>query len=319
MFNPKHMYPEAPASRTLRVSKGLFVLRYVSSKANSGAPSVSVVAKPGSGVDVITQDGSGSGFLNGVGEAIVVRASRDSFIHVNVMPLRPGASQDAHLQLERISSSPAGVEGGDAEHDAFVAPSYLASVSPKLEIVAHVAMRGDMAVAAGEWLCGPKLPMAIEGLRLNWLNKPATADIITTGTILSRGKMDLPAAATGSFIGTRGKSTPLVGLNLTIVGPRADDFTLTCEALFLGSSLYSQQGGSIDVCGPTGLEPLVGLRLSLNSVAESLSPGYSENARTGTVSVPDAPARMPELPVNVQNGRVRVFRTPRSKSPLLRH
>ena len=43
------------SARTIRVSQGLFVLRYASSKAGLNAPTVSVNTLPGSGVDVIAR------------------------------------------------------------------------------------------------------------------------------------------------------------------------------------------------------------------------------------------------------------------------
>lgn len=317
MFNSRHIYQEATASRALRVSKGLFVLRYISSKADSDAPSVAVTAKPGSGVDVITPEGSVTGFLGSPGEAVVVRVSRDSFLSVNILPLRSGGSQDAHLQFERISSSPTPDFCENVAQHAFADKSPLPTISPNLEIVAHVAMRGDMVVPAGEWICGPQLPMAIEGIKLNWYNKPSGVDIITSGAIMSRGRVVLTPAGTGVFVGTRGKSAPLVGLGLALTGPLAEAYTLICEAFFLGASLCSRQGISVDLSGPTGLEPLVGLRLSLKISVEAVTSQTYQGVPPETSLSPDLTSGSLEIPTSVQNGRVRVFRTSRSRSSSL--
>src|ERR1700733_10561984 len=61
------------SARTIRVSQGLFVLRYVSSKAGLNAPTVSVAAPPSSGVEVISPGGDGAQLVS-PGDGLVIRA-----------------------------------------------------------------------------------------------------------------------------------------------------------------------------------------------------------------------------------------------------
>ena len=70
----------------------------------------------------------------------------------------------------------------------------------------------------------------------------------------------------GSFAGTRGRAMPIVGLMLELSGPAAARFQFCVEAIFLGSPATRIISNRVVASGPTGREPLVGLRLSLNGV-----------------------------------------------------
>jgi hypothetical protein len=87
---------------------------------------------------------------------------------------------------------------------------------------------------------------------------------------------------------------PLVSLMFELSGPRAADSQLTVEAVFLGAPATRMTGKRIVITGPTGREPLVGLRLGLSNGAVVTRPPQAKAA----VSKPARPG-----------GRVRVFRS----------
>jgi hypothetical protein len=293
------------ATRTIRVTQGLFVLRYVASKAGLNAPSLSVHAAPASGVELISPDGTDDHRLVSPGDALVVRADRDSFINVAVMPSHRNGSCDAELVLERVSTSlvkppimlvpdPMPEDGRPAFED--------------LEILAHVARRGDVLARAGQWICGPELPMAIEGLEIRWPSRPRDLDIITTATINARGLKSLPERSIGSFLGTRGRAAPITSLSLSMAGASSDNFILRCEALFLGLPVTQVSGSSCVLRGATGVEPLVGLRLSVAPVAERQALQTVGTLRQQGVEIARTPAPAP-VARDDRAGRVKIFRS----------
>ena len=156
---------------------------------------------------------------------------------------------------------------------------------------------GDIFVNANEWLGGPSTPSRIEGISIEWPDKPRELEIryaVKTAKpqTISGQTMDL-----GAFAGTRGKAMPIVGLMLEISGPKAADLHFSVEAIFLGSPATRIIGKRIVASGPTGREPLVGLRCGLERIPATgrpqTKPSKSKSERSA--------------------GRVRVFRS-RSKS-----
>lgn len=300
----------AISARTIRVTHGLFVLRYVSSKAGRNAPIVSVATPPGSGVDVI-HPGEGEPRLVSPGDGVVVRATRDAFVNLTVRPCHINGSCDAELVLERVSTTLLQAEPLPAPEDVDrrgPAPS-----TDDIEILAHVARRGDVVAKPGQWICGPQLPMAIEGLEIRWTNKPRDFDILARATVNARGLRELPAQPIGSFLGTRGKAAPLTALTLTATGAAAADYSLACDALFLGMPVMSVSGPSCALSGATGWEPLVGLRLSVVAAIDQaarrtvgfLRAKAAEDHQVDAPIAARAPADNPS--------RVRIFRSSRAR------
>ena len=313
---PQHLRNEQGRLRTHRVTRGLFILRYVASNAGNAAtnpaaaPCIKVSSHDAKDVELIAWPGASSNELLGPGDGLVLRVSRDTTIAIEVIPSRTGGSVDAELHLEPVSRL---AHGGFSRSNT-VAPSIGRGLSERrgsekgasekevdgIEILAHVSRRGDVVTSAGEWICGPEYPMAIEGIEIRWPHRPRGLEIATSVSISKNGLRNLPAAMTGAFAGTRGRATPLTGIELSLTGERAGDFVLRSEALFLGSAVQSKRGRSISLSGPSGREPLVGLRLSIDGVS------------TGDAPQAVSTASIQELPKSQSNwssgGRVRVFR-----------
>lgn len=286
--------------RTIRVTRGIFILRYVSSKGGLEAPLVSVETA-GPGVELLSPSDAGA-HLVAPGDGLVVHAAQDSFINFSLNSLKPNGSRDAELVLERISTTVRQAERTKTNGNVHrVAPE-----SREIEILAHVARRGDVIVPAGKWICGPELPMVIEGLEIRWPGKPDGIDILSRATINARGHHTLPGKRTGAFQGTRGRAAPITTLILSLTGIRADEFSLACDALFLGQSVMSVSGASCALTGATGYEPLVGLRLSI-------LPPETQHARPRSSVVTELPSAdgLSALPPNHRTrhaSSVRIFR-----------
>jgi hypothetical protein len=157
-----------------------------------------------------------------------------------------------------------------------------------------------VVIPAGEWICGPEYPMAIEGIEIRWPHRPPGLEIVTSVSVSKNGVRNLPTTLTGEFAGTRGRAAPLTRIELSLTGARAGDFALRSDALFLGSAVQSKRGQSISLIGPSGREPLVGLRLSIDSV--------STNDAGRAVSAPSIQERPKSGSNWSSGGRIRVFR-----------
>ncbi|OYU48739.1 MAG: hypothetical protein CFE31_09870 [Rhizobiales bacterium PAR1] len=316
-------------TRILRVSKGVSVFRYVSSQGGPNAPEVMVSAPAGSGLDIITVDRSANPVLRAPGDGVVVRAEYDTSLMVTIMPSASAGSRDAHFVFEQVTQSPSGSFAPAKppfRTEALTQPVSIPSV------LAHIARRGDVLVPPGEWVCGPQLPMVIEGLQISWPDRPQGVDLVVGCVINAGGRRTVPAAMTGTFVGTRGKAAPIVGLTLSLSGPRATAYRLSCEALFFGSQVQIQEGQALEFSGSTGFEPLVGLRISVSTASampmreRPVATPFAEPRFATPIPAPRVPEPAPveQVPMVVapseaftptnKAGRVRVFRTSKPSS-----
>lgn len=265
-------------SRPVDVSVGLYVLRYSSAEDTESPPFLTVFVPPQSHgkIELVPFPGVASGALSVPGDILVVRAFAPAQMFISISPRRAGGSVAAGLDLEDLTKT--GLRAGTraaapleraravAEAPAAAgrgeAPRAARRVDlPAVAVLAHVARQGDVTAQSGEWLGGPKAPARIEGVSVLWENKPENVDLEVRALVGSRGQGKTQAGGIGDFVGTRGKSTPLVGLTLELAGPQARFYGIRGEFLFLGCHVVSQSGRAIKVAGPTGTEPLVGLRL----------------------------------------------------------
>ncbi|MDP3255220.1 hypothetical protein [Bosea sp. (in: a-proteobacteria)] len=340
MIDPRYTFNDMADARPLRVPEGLFVLRYVSSPDGLDAPEISVSVPPGSDIAVIDSADSfvrrGETVLGMPGDAVVLKSRREGAVLITVLSPGGRGRRQAHVGLERVTNAPRPSVGSFPQG---AAPSLDIDPNDALEIMAHVAHRGDVTAKAGQWICGPQFPMAIEGIALSWRHPSHDLDIVTTGVFNDRsGRTQLPPAPSGRFVGTRGRSAPLVGLSLSLAGPLASRYTLSCEALFLGAAIVSRVGATIELKGPTGHEPLVGLRLSVvpavpmtiaapvrNAVAQPFYEASHQPYEVAQQAVrlgqdPAVSSLDDVLPAKIgvagSAGRVRVFRTSRSRSAM---
>ncbi len=302
---PQHPRDGRGRLRTHRVTRGLFILRYAASNAgnpatHSAAPTIRVTPQNGTDVELIAWPGVPSNELLGPGDGLVLRALRDTSIALEVIPSLAGGSVDAELHLEPVSRL---AQGGFSRTDNVASPVGGVSAETgvdEIEILAHVSRRGDVVIPAGEWICGPEYPMAIEGIEIRWPHRPPGLEIVTSVSVSKNGVRNLPTTLTGEFAGTRGRAAPLTRIELSLTGARAGDFALRSDALFLGSAVQSKRGQSISLIGPSGREPLVGLRLSIDSV--------STNDAGRAVPAPSIQERPKSGSNWSSGGRIRVFR-----------
>jgi hypothetical protein len=147
------------------------------------------------------------------------------------------------------------------------------TVAPELNklgfgFACHVARKGDIGAAGGEWIGGPKSPSVIEGLALHW---EKTHGVELEYQVLVAGAQGKWSAwvLNGSFAGTRGRGLPIVGLRVRLAGDSAKSYLLRGEAIFLGLPVVVESGESLELSSYASADPLVGLKLDLHRVDET--------------------------------------------------
>jgi len=279
------------------VGAGLYILRYVSAKAAAPrCPFVTVKIPPrnGRGISLISVPHGAHDSLAAPGDCIVVRAENSGALNLTISTADPDTSLDAEFRLERI------VMVGEERTGDQKRPGAQAAKAG-VEIAAHVSRRGDVFAGSGEWIGGPDMPMPIEGIKIQWPNKPADVELEYTVTVSRANQKRVLGGVAGDFVGSRGKSTPIVGLDLALTGPGASKYDLRADALFLGGAITSKRGTELSFAGPTGREPLVGLRLTAVAAEDQLG-----NAPYAAASA---------NPAQSQLGKVRVYRPAAAPAP----
>jgi hypothetical protein len=278
---------------SLVVGRGLFVLRYLSSSDNSGWPVAEIRCSAGSesGIKLISAPGARSNELSAPGACLVVLADSPGALQVTVRRRRPGDSLDAVLRLEPLGLAEQASEPEmSAPQSAPAAPPFEQAPSPpNFTILAHIARRGDVEVPAGTWAAGPSAPAQIEGLEIRASNN---SEVGIEAQALIGGPRGgwTPRAAPGTYLGTRGRALPIMGVRFRLGETAPPGLALSAEAMFLGSPLLKKEGKEIELVGAFGADPLVGLRLSVIAAP----------------AVERAPERSDNL--SVAGTRVRIFR-----------
>jgi hypothetical protein len=254
--------------KTIDVRPGLAVLRYTSADAVGAPPVLRVTSPAGEArVELIGEPAAAESELTHVGQCMVLKASQESRLAIQILP-RAGHSSNITLALEYLTTS------REAEDRLLPDPE-----APGLSILGHISRLGDRRVRDGQWLAGPERPLPIEGLQIE---RPSERD----GVMIWYGASDASPSRTiqmveaGIFVGSRGRARPLRGLMLELRGPNANKFQIDAETLFLGAPLRKVSGSSLKLSGPTGNEPLTGLKISLSRDTDS--------ARRKVITQPDS-------------------------------
>ena len=126
----------------------------------------------------------------------------------------------------------------------------------------HVAGIGDVIVGANEWIAGPNTPSRIEGISIEWLDKPNGLEL--TYAVKTASQATPPKLVhLGTFAGTRGRALAVTGMVIEMTGAKAASCQLIAEALFLSAPLLRATGQRLVLSGPSGRETLVGFPLSI--------------------------------------------------------
>lgn len=250
--------PDHPAS-VARIERGLYVFRYVDSPCDP-CPMGDVRALEGA-VEIVAAPGRQGGRLDGPGQALVIVAHESATIEVRVAPARPGGGTDANFNLDVVDGgeAPGASAPGTAEVEA-------PGDAVGLDILAHVARRGDVRVGAGDWVAGPDDVLPIEGLAIA-TDRRDVAVLIRVQSV-GGGEQWSRWYGAGEFAGSRQRADPLTAIGLALSGEGAAAHTIEAEVMPLGGSMRSKSGREVEFAG---FDPIVGFRASLRT-ARSAGP-----------------------------------------------
>jgi hypothetical protein len=263
--------------KIVRVSAGLSVLKYVSAEEAVVPPVVRVA--PGNTdrpVNLIPAPGEAKDVLRAPGTAVVVVAEAESELTVTISRHSRSRSAEIELHLEllapAVSSHIPPRRGQDRRMDASLA------AADRMLVVGHLARRGDVTVESGEWLGGPEFPAPIEGVEIRWPGIPAGLELEYSVIVGGNTLRKLPPCKVNQFAGTKGRAAPIVGLTVALRGNVAGSYRIKADCLFLGEQVINQSGQRVSLAGPTGREPLVGLRLWIETM-----PGFRPDEASSSV------------------------------------
>ncbi|KQT61269.1 MULTISPECIES: hypothetical protein [unclassified Aureimonas] len=250
----------------------------------SGPAPVAEIRVASGEIVLIAAPGMEEGLLPGPGTGLVLRAETAGTIEVTLRSAFEGGSLVADLELKNIET-PRPVAGAVPGAPRTELPRGACDFS----VTAHVSLRGDLTAARGDWICGPGAPGRIEGLEI----KALSGDLPVEVQVASGGRLSgwTPWLAAGTYAGSRGKASPLIGLRLRLTAEAPAHLALKADATFLGAPTLTRVGREIELSGASLLDPLVGLRLDI--------------VEAGAADLP-APA-VPVL-VTAPPSRLRVFR-----------
>ena len=271
--------------RIVAINRGLFLVRYTTAEDEKQPPKVMVAVDPASAKDItfLLHPDHKDAVLWQPDTCLVVRAIAAGQLAVEVVPQHEGGSVAATVRIEPLNQStaaPASKEEKRSQPQRDKSPGHdLGNV----RILGHVAGIGDVVVHANQWIAGPSAPSRIEGIVIEWPDKPADLDIQYAVKTAKPQATSGRKNALGSFAGTRGKAMPIVGLLLELSGPAASKFQFLTEAIFLGAPAMRIKGKRVVAAGPTGREPLVGLRIALEAADDAAArpPVEDSAAKTG--------------------------------------
>lgn len=279
--------------KMVNLDRGLFLVRYVAAEDQLQPPKVKISPdRPSNkGITFFLHPDHKEAVLWQPETCLVVRALAPGQLAVQVIPSHDGGSVAATVRIETLSQ---GVARESTRTKAKIGASQDRGA---LRVLGHVKGIGDVVVNANEWVAGPSAPLRIEGISLEWPDKPEDLEINYAVKTAKPHAISGRAVGLGSFAGTRGNALPVIAVMMQISGRAAANFQLSVEAVFLGSPPVRSVGKRVVISGPTGQEPLVGLRLGLDEVRPTKQ----------------IPAKSSPRKSRRSGGRVRVFRA-RAKS-----
>ena len=193
--------------------------------------------------------------------------AEDSGLPMVTAPARAAA----HCDREALRGM-AGVRGG------LETPDVPARTGDGLSMTCHVSRRGDVTAPAGEWIGGPDAPAVIEGVALHCGDlgeQRLEYQVLLPGS----GGVWSAWVGDGGFAGTRGRGLGILGLRVRLAGGRGEIGDLRGEAVFLGCPLVSESGRELEFTSYAGADPMVGLRLRLETPRLAASGGPESGRR----------------------------------------
>ncbi|WP_454618249.1 hypothetical protein [Bradyrhizobium cenepequi] len=280
--------------KVVNLDRGLFFVNYRSAEDSLSPPHVTVAPAEGHErrMEIILHPDATEPTLWEPNSGLVVRVNTPGTLQVQVQPMRLGGSQAAVVRIEPIQSGRTQLVAAPSESMGLHANA----ATESLKVLGHVAGRGDVIVGPNAWIAGPTAPSRVEGVALEWPEKPAGLDIRYAVQFANGQAGSGRMVPLGAYAGTRGRALPITGVVLEMSG--TDELEFVAEAGFLNAPTLRAVGKRVVLSGPTNREPLVGIRIGIERIAAAEQIAAPVKSRKPAGS-----------------GRVRVFRSrPRQES-----
>jgi hypothetical protein len=189
------------------------------------------------------------GWLHGIGDAALVRVLQGpAQILVTIYQASDATDGAPNLQVLRLlEPSPGGAQPRAVAGGAKPAGERSQRV---MEMIAHIAERGDVGAMLGEWLGERGSKRWIEGFGIAPTSLISPKDI-EYQAVLGRGWLS-PWVEGGQFCGSRGMALPILGLRLRLRGAAAE----THEAFYSASFVDGTAVGPVAAGEPCEAESL---------------------------------------------------------------
>ena len=220
----------------------------------SGLPGVRVSLPPGPGsrpeavsIAAFRPDG----WLNGAGDAALVRViGGPAHILVTIYQMPDSQGSAPSLQVVKLTEGAAGLQGAGV------------ATGRRMDVLAHIAGKGDIGAPLGEWLGTPGSDTWIEGFAIA-PTLDIVADDIEYQAVLGRDWKS-PWVEGGQFCGSRGMALPVLGLCVRLRGTAAENFDLRYSAAFVDGTEVGPVGAGAP-CESEGLSPMVALKIEITA------------------------------------------------------
>ncbi len=273
--------------KSFALQRGLYVLRYETAVDAAQAPVVTVICEPGRN-EVILHPEQKRATMSAPGQALVIRASESGNVQVEIASTGHASALDVTLKFEPLRRD----SGGPAGLMLASQPALPRDTLSGFQVLAHVARLGDVVVGLDQWLGGPSAPSRIEGFSVGWPAKPNDVFLRYAATIGGQQPGAARLVSAGEFTGTRARARPILGLMAELSGAGAKNYQLTVEGLFLGAPTRRSTGQTITLTGPTGREPLVGLRFGIAATQQNAQTPAANNLAANAGSGATEPHRV---------------------------
>jgi len=297
--------------RTTEIARGLFAVRYVGADDSEYPPLVKITVEPDSEahIDVILHPDHDEPVLSRPGTCLIVRAMMPGMLAIEVEPSRANGSIAATVNIEPLLQGEAVASAMPGSQQP--AARRAGGLAADIRVLGHIAGIGDVNADANEWLAGPTAPSRIEGISIEWPTKPDGVDIRYSVKTAQPVNISGRIVDLGAFAGTRGRAMPLTNVMLELSGPDAPLYQFSVEGLFLGAPVMHVSGERVVLSGPTGREPLVGLRVALEE-ASTRNNRVTQSDQTRRTDQKNQARRQPTPAASGParpSSRVRVFRS----------
>ena len=249
-------------SSIVSLQPGMYILRH----SKDGLAPLSIFLAPSQSlpagkIEILSTPKTQGTILYDGSDCIVMYISEAS---VNLLVTAILAQADDPVPLLRIDQIDLDADSSELPASKSLEVGAPIEISNKdLSIIGHIERTGEVVACANQCLGDPTSNLRLEGFQVMWPDRPEGIDLAYSVSL--EGVGTTPIVNSGNFCGTRHEARRITEIMFALIGPQAKQFELKGEAYFSGGFQMSLLSG-ITLSGPSGLEHLIAINLSINPV-----------------------------------------------------